>query len=846
MRLLFTLFAIVLSTSSMFSQEYIDMMEAKTFTVEEIIENAEAYFANRDKGKGSGYKHFKRWEYDAVRTMNEDGYLKTVAEKIASRNAYNAALNETAGQRVLLNDNWQELGPLTINPTSSWSPGVGRMTGISVDRNNTDHFITGGLNGGVWRTLDAGATWTPLSDNFVNLEVNSVAIDPTDSDTYFFGANDGLVYKSTDAGATWNELAVVGTSIVNKILINPDDSNIMFITNQSSGVFRSVDGGLNWISVTNEDRGYDIEFQPGNTSIVYASGRFFNKSTDGGATFTQIDIAGVTADARSMMAVSENNPDIIYLLHALDAFAGIFKSEDAGETWVELDHTGRNYMNFSEDGVGGGGQAPRDMDIVVHPDNADQVHIAGVNEWRSMDGGVTFNLNAHWLIGLSQDENLGYIHADVDYLEFVDGKLYAATDGGVFRANNPTDAVSFSYYEDLNNGLGTQQFYKIAASQTQDAVVSGGTQDNGTTVYREATNDFVSWLGADGGGAGIDIANSSRIYGTIQFGSNFRSFDAGTTSAGGTGQTPENGPFVTPLETDKIDANTAYTLTNRAPNNNGVLVGTNTVWKTTDFSSSWVAISQNFGSVLSDVQVSASNNQVLYASRGAVIQKTIDGGATDWTQTTNPGGFVNNIAIHPTNPNRVALAIRGTTKVVITQDGGVTWTVTNTGLPDFTALSVIWDDNNKEGLYLGMDFGVYYIDNTMEEWIPYNNGLPNVIVNDLDINNVTNTLYAGTFGRGLWSSPLVEDGLLSVGDFLNENDVVLAPNPAATQFTITMPQATQADIRIFNIQGALVKFEKGVFISGSHTINVSALTAGSYFVRVNSDLGTVTKQLIKK
>ena len=835
MKLLLTFFTIAFTFSSMFSQEYLEMIESNDHTVIEIIANAENYFADKDKGKGSGYKQFKRWEHDAVRMVQDNGYLKTVSQKIADLNAYNARLNETAGSRSLLNDNWEELGPLTIQTTSSWSPGVGRMTGISVDRTNTDHFITGGLNGGVWRTLDAGLTWTPLSDNFVNLDVNSVAIDPADSDIYYFGANGGLLYRSIDAGATWNEIAVIGAgnSAVTKILISPDDSNIMFSTVTGNGIFRSDDAGISWTNVTNDAFGFDVEFQPGNTSVVYASGVNFHKSIDGGLTFVETDIDGA-GFAALMMGTSENNPDIVFALLANGDFRGLFKSTDGGDNFIELDHTGRNYMNADESGTGTGGQAPRDMDIVVHPDNADQVHIAGVNEWRSMDGGITFELNALWFLPDAIGLDVGYMHADVDYLEYVDGILYAATDGGVFRANNPTEPTSIAYYEDLNNGMGTQQFYKIAASQTEQVVVSGGTQDNGTTVYREATNDFVSWLGADGGGTGIDVTNSSRILGTLQFGTNFRSFNGGNTIGGGAGQTTGDGPFVTSLESDRVDGSTAYTVTNR-------------VWRTTNFGASWTAASQIFSTtqLVSDVQVSASNNQILYASRGLSMFKTEDGGETDWIQTTGPGGVVNAIAIHPTDPDKVAVAVSGFTRLRVTMDGGDSWSTLNAGLPNFTALSVIWDDNNMDGLYLGMDFGVYYIDNTMDEFIPYNNLLPNVIVNDLDINNVTNTLYAGTFGRGLWASPLVEDGILSVDDFLSANDIVIAPNPVTNLFEITLPQTAQADIRIFNVQGALVKFEQDVFISGSHTIDVGSLQTGTYFVRINSDLGTVTKKILK-
>lgn len=831
--------AFAFALAPLFAQEYLQMIDEGTFTVEEIIENGEAYFADKDKGRGSGYKQFKRWEYDALRMMDDDGYLPSNQSQLDELQRYNAYLNETSSSRQLLNDDWVELGPFSLDATSSWSPGVGRMTGIAVDRANTDHFITGGLNGGVWRTLDGGQSWTPLSDNFIDLDVNSVAMHPSDSDTYYFGANEGIIYWSEDAGATWSQLAVVGTTAVNKILINPEDPSIMFASVSNSGIFRSADSGVTWTNVTNDDFGFDIEFRPGDVSTVYASGVNFHKSIDGGATFVETDLDGGGLSA-FMMGTSENNPDILYALLANGAFDGLYKSIDAGETWEELDHTGRNYMNTGPLGIvneagQGAGQAPRDMDIVVHPDNPDQVHVAGVNEWRSNDGGITFNLSADWLLPRATSGDVGYVHADVDYMEYVDGKLYVATDGGIYIANNPEDPIGFNYYEDLSTGLGTQQFYKIAASQSEDATVSGGNQDNGTTVYRESLGDFVGWLGADGGGTGIDAENQNFIYGTTQFGNNFRSSNRGNSFLNNTGQTPGNGPFVTPFEADPTVSGVAYTVTNR-------------VYRTTNFGGSFQAISQIFssaGSTLSDVQPSQSNSLVQYTSRGPFLYKTEDGGATDWVQTTNPGGNINNIAIHPANENLVAVALQGSRKVVVSRDGGETWEEFGLNLPDFASLSVIWDHNGKEGLYVGMNYGIYYIDNTLEEWIPYNNGLPNVIVNDMAINTVKDELYAGTFGRGLWVSPLVES-ILSVEDVLIADNVQLYPNPVSNTFTIALPRTASGDIRVFNIQGALVHFEKDVNFSNTYNVNVDRLQIGTYFVRINTALGTITKKFIKQ
>ena len=186
----------IFAFTSVSAQEYLQMIDEGTHSVAEIVENAETYFADKDKGRGSGYKQFKRWEYMANRQKNDSGYLTPMTEKLAEVERYNAYLNETSGDRNVMSDNWEELGPTYWNATTSWNPGVGRVTGLAVDATNNDHIIISANTGGVWRTIDGGGTWTQLGDFFTNLRAYAVAIDPTDSDTYFFGSSSGIIYKS--------------------------------------------------------------------------------------------------------------------------------------------------------------------------------------------------------------------------------------------------------------------------------------------------------------------------------------------------------------------------------------------------------------------------------------------------------------------------------------------------------------------------------------------------------------------------------------------------------------------------------------------------------------------------
>lgn len=829
MKLLFTSlsFFIFFFSATSQVQDYQLMIDQGTYSVEEIVSAGEAFFENRDKGKGSGYKQFKRWEYNAKRLMNEDGFLPTISERMQALEEYNTYLNDSAQQRPSLSDTWTELGPTYINQTSGWNPGVGRITGIAVDRTNTDHIIVGANTGGVWRSFDGGQSWTPLNDFFTNLSVYSVAIDPQDSNTYFFGSSSGIIFKSTDSGATWTQIADMSNSLINKILIHPSDSEIMFASSQNAGVYGSRDGGVSWQSLITGGRGYDVEFKPGDQNTVYASGSGFFKSVDGGITFT--NVSGFTSGAK-MIGVSAADPEIVYVLEANGGiFGGFYKSTNSGDSFSELNHAGKNYFGYSTTAQDDRGQAPRDMDIAVSPSNADEVHIAGILTWRSTDAGVTFQCTSDWIPGNAAGANIGYCHADVDFMEFVGDTLFVGSDGGIFKADNTTN-INASYYEDLTSGLGIRQFYRIGVSQTQDVVITGGSQDNGSSVYTE-TLGWRDWLGADGMEGFVDKTNPSRLYGTSQGGQLYRSTNGGSSYNGLSEPGQGGGEWVTPFEQDPLAENTIY-------------VGYNVVHKSINSGSSWTSISQAFSGDLDELKIAPSNNLIMYAVNAGTLYKTVDGGATNWETMTSPGGTINYISIHPTNPNKIAIASTSSLKVYVSEDGGVSWVDYKKNLPNFSALSVVWDDNGQDGLYLGMDYGIFYIDNRFSEWQPYSNLLPNVIINELEINVTNGLLYAATYGRGLWVSPTVSP-LLSAVDFSLEDEVLVYPNPANEEISLSLRNSVEGEIRIFDITGKLVHFEAKDTIVNNHSINIAALNSGTYFIRFNTEAGTVTKKLIK-
>ena len=832
--LLLTAFAIVgWGTSTVQAQEYLDMIEAGTFTIAEIQDSAQSHFDEVGTGRGTGYKQFKRWEYQALRLQNDEGYLTQETEYIEELQRFEAYLNENPSARSASGGtgNWVEEGPTPWEDYQGWSPGIGRVTGFAVDPTDNDHIVIGSPTGGVWKTLNGGANWIPLTDYFVNLDVYSVTMDPQDSQTYFIGSYSGLIYKSTDGGATWAQIGTAGgSSVVNKILIHPTNSNIMFASVQNQGVYRSMDGGATWSDVIPAaSRGYDVEFKPGDPSVVYASGNRFYKSTDGGATFSTIS-GGFTFNP-TMIGVSAADPARVYVVQSNgNRFGGFFRSDDDGTTFTNLPHGSTNYFGYSVFGSDTAGQAPRDMDITVSPTDADEVLIAGILVWRSFNGGADFECTSGWALFESSSFNVGYCHADVDILEYVGDKVFAGTDGGLFIAEDPQATMSQTFWTDLSFGLGIRQFYKIGISQSDPVIITGGSQDNGTSVYTTA-GEWRDWLGADGMEGFVDKDNNNFLYGTTQGGQLYRSTTGGVTYFNLNEPSPGGGNWVSPFEQDPNVTNTIY-------------VGYNRLNKSTNSGCSRTAISQTFPGNLDKLKIAPGNSDIMWASRAGSIYKTEDGGATSWSTVTGTVGSINDIAIHPTDPNKVAVATTyGSARVYVTTDGGATWQNYKKNLPNFAALSVVWDNTSVNGLYVGMNYGLFYIDDTFSDWQIYDTNMPHVRVSELEINNVNDRIYAATYGRGVWSSP-VYDNPLNVADNTFENLVTLYPNPARDEVTVNWPTSSEVDIEVFDINGRLLINQKDINVQGAYNLNISRLNSGVHFVRISSEGKMIVKKLI--
>jgi len=747
---LWLLSLLLTSTFCLDAQIYLEL-EAKTdLSFEEIVEQTEAFYDEIGREKGKGYKPFRRWQYEAQRSLDENGNIKSYAHDMKAYRQFKAKSPDLKS----VSGNYTELGPTSAVNTVTWSSALGRFSALGLDHNDPTHLITGSPTGGIWRTRDGGQSWTPLYDHSLNIDIWALEISHSDRNHYFAGTGSEILY-STDAGYSWNA-AVTGPSgqQVNTIVMDPSNASQLFATDRfGERIWRSTDAGINWSVVhTPGDDSYDIEFKPSNPSTMYASGRgFIAKSTDNGASWNNLTGPWLS-DGVIMLAVTADDPNYVYALQEYQGgYHACFVSPDSGQSWfTQSDNSSgaNNILTYDQSSTGG--QAPRDMDICVSPDNKDEVYIAGTELWRSMDGGETFTKIADWLV----DSPYPFIHADVDLLYYTDNGLYAGTDGGLFVTTD--NAVSWT---DWTSGTGVRQFYRIGVSATEVDRVSGGSQDNGTGILRNGV--WYDWLGADGMETVIDWSDKDIVYGNLQFGSLWKTTDGGDSWAS-IGQTPGSGAWVSPLEMDPVDPLVLYH-------------GVKEIYKTTNGGLNWsVFTSFGFSSNCTEIEVSPFDNDVIYASWGAVMYVTTDGGA-NWTEIT-PGGYINYIDSHPDDPDRVIIAQSGEIKESL--DGGMSWTTITENLPNITFYCALYADDGNEGIFLGGRPGVWFKDNTTDgQWSDVSMNLPIVRVLELEIKH--NSLYVATYGRGLWKAAL---GLLAGYDCqeaveIAETGTYTAPGP---------------------------------------------------------------------
>lgn len=743
------------------------------YTIYEISQAFENYWKDKDFSvKGSGYKPFKRWENYWMQLVDSEGRLPT------SKELWNSWIVKERTRKVPnTTANWISLGPSSTGTSAIGQPGIGRINAIAVDPNDDNVWYTGAPAGGIWKTTDAGATWTPLFDEFPQIGVSGIAIDANDSNIIYISTGDddasdtysAGVFKSLDGGATWNETGLnpsnsTNSDVMNEIFIDPTNSNIVWV-GTNSGLKKSLDGGVTW-DVKREGNITDFRLKPGNPNTVYAvSSNTYYKSTDGGDNFRAISDILPTNGGRMVIGVSEAAPEVVYILVADtqgrgSAYLGLFKSTDSGETFVESPNT---TDLFERD------QAWYDLAIAVSNTNADEVYTGAINVWKSTNGGDSFTrLNNN-----DSDVTPAYTHVDIHTLKFYGDKLYCGSDGGIYV----TDDGGLTF-DDRTAGLEITQFYRLSIAKGDDSRIAAGSQDNSGFVLNEG--DWNIYTGGDGMEYEIDPNNSNLIYGFPQFGQVlYITTDAGQ-SLGGVGA-PTNsdgqrisGNWITPLAVNSESE---------------VYSGFDALYKLVG--NSWEKVSQNIGSSsIEDIEIDVKNPDIIYIAESNTVYKSSNRGIT-FVAVGNFDSAISDMSInhsdsnivYVTTSNRVGTsqdgqpAERGVFKMTVDGNIGTIEDITLDLPTDQAFLSIVHQDRHTQNpIYVGTNLGVYRLDDSLTEWETYFENLPNTPFSDLEISLDEETITASTYGRGIWQSPIpiqVPDNDIRLVSLTPEVNVVL-------------------------------------------------------------------------
>lgn len=762
-------------TTSLFCQEtsdYYIQRNDKQPNFYQIVEKYNALYkdALKTQIKVPGWKQFKRWEHYWEKRVNENGEFPRPDALIIERQRMQAAAAKERIENPLgsfATPNWKAIGPKVV-PSSGG--GAGRLNCVTLSAKNKDLLWVGAAGGGAWKSTDGGKTWKGMTDDFASLAVNDIALDPNNEDIVYVGTGDdwgsGIaesnarelyrvsfsigIMKSNDGGKTWQTTGLTWQTnqleTVAKILVDPTNSNVV-IAATSDGVYKSIDAGKTW-QKKNSTRCRDLDIHPVNRKIWYAgTGNSVLRSIDGGETWTNVTVSGLSGSSRTAIVASTLEPSTLYLIASRGdgSFAGLFRSTDAGVTWSSRSFT-PNILNGSVSGSGEGGQGWYDLAISTNPTNQNHVMIGGVNIWGSTNTGTSWTIKAHW----TGENNTPYVHADIHDLDysFIANELYAATDGGLFKSTNNGNSWS-----DVSGNLEVLQPYRLSIFEGDPGFLICGAQDNGTN--RLSNGNWSQVFGGDGMDNAISPTNKNNLYVSFQGGNFQKSTDGGNTMETMLNSSilffqkgaQEWGDWIAPIRLDPKNPDKIY-------------VGYLNVWVSNDAGEEWTRLSAltSPSSPIHALAVAESNPSWIYVCNKQVFNVSSNGGNT-WTERSLPvpANNLTSISIHPTNHLRACITFArfGSSTVFETTNGGQSWNDISNGMPKSPAVSSKYQKGTStDRLFVGTDIGVFYKEKNAPKFVDFNEGLPNVSVQDIEINYKTFKLIIATFGRGIWEAQL--------------------------------------------------------------------------------------------
>ncbi|MCK4771380.1 MAG: T9SS type A sorting domain-containing protein [Candidatus Latescibacteria bacterium] len=676
---------------------------------------------------------------------------------------------------------WRALGPKNLG---------GRTNALAINPLNPDVIYAGSASGGLWRSDTGGRgieAWHRIETGYPVLGVNAIAIDPSDTATVYIGTGEvygkdtsmGGLYiritrgsygigllKSTDSGATWSKSIDWSYDQRRGVLaleIDPSDPQVIF-AGTTEGVYRSSDRGVTWTMVLDVQMAVDIAINPSNSDTIFASCGNLGipadagvyRSVDGGDTWTELG-GGLPLDwsGKTLLDIYGAAPNVIYA-DVADMFDGIglYRSLDSGDSW---EHLTANYTGYA--GIASY-QGWFSHYVAVNPVDSSQVLVAGVQLYKSVDGGRFFERTSlggrDWgIVPIGGPEgDSDYIH--VDHHAFArhptdPATLFLGNDGGVWETNDFGESFigRNGYYQ-------TAQFYGGFTSSPLDSnLAMGGLQDNGTIIYRGGP----AWqksLGGDGGMTGILPNTPHILMASTQYCRLYKSTNGGQ-SWTRTNTEMEDGSdrvFVAPFV--------------MAPSNRAIsYAGRTRVWRSNNYISTWYVPGSApplDGNPVLTISVYPHGPDIVWAAtvpaatRAGVFRST--NGGSSWMNITGnlPDRYPVDIvaSYYDRDTAYIVFSGFGTSHLFRTGDGGATWEDIDQGkLPDVPTSAFAIDPYNRNYLYLGNDLGVWFSPDDGETWEPFTNGLPTALVMDLSISRADWTIRAAVHGLGAWERTLV-------------------------------------------------------------------------------------------
>lgn len=682
----------------------------------------------------------------------------------------------------------------------------GRIGDIVVDPVDRSTWYVAACSGGVWKTTNAGVTFSPIFDGYGSYSIGCLALDPNDRFTVWVGTGennsqrsvgygDGL-YKSTDGGQSFKKVGLGESEHIGMIAVHPNDGDTVFVAAQGPlwrsgddrGLYKTTDGGKNWSKILDisPDTGInEVHIDPNNPDIMYASSyqrrrhtwvlidggpeSTVYKSTDGGDNWRKIDRGLPGGDkGRIGLDISPINPEILYaVVEAAGGQSGFYRSSNRGETWRRM-----------SDAVSGSPQYYNE--IVACPHKLDRIYLLDTYMRVSEDGGESFS-------GLGEADKHVDNHAIV--IDPNDAEhLIIGCDGGVYESWDRGRTYDFK------QNLPLTQFYKVAVSNDEPFYyVYGGTQDNATQGGPSQTNNihgirnqdwFITVFG-DGFDPAVDPNDPDTIYSQWQYGGLVR-FNRKT------GERVD----IRPRESKDGPAlrwNWDSALMISPHDSNRIYYGSQILFRSDDQGNNWEPVSEDLskqidrnklkvmGRVWGVDAVAKNASTSLYGTIVSVdesplvegliyagtddgrVSVTEDGGKT-WNSIDTFGnldvpefGYINDIEADLFDKDTVYVAVnnhkRGDFKpyVVKSTDRGKTWETITSNLPERGSVYTLKQDHkNAQLLFCGTEFGCFFTLDGGQKWVQLRSGIPTIAVRDIEIQRRDDALVLASFGRGFY------------------------------------------------------------------------------------------------